>query len=141
MGGIDGLNPKVWDDPRLQDRSKREQGFEPGSYFVEHLCRSSAYETRSAVLPGDASQLIGLDNAADLAAVRQRDVKAPITIPPRYRTGNAPAGQLIEGKGRKDKRRSSSGLLVSDGLKEIQPNNVTRIRAVGRHLTTPHCRA
>jgi hypothetical protein len=63
--------------------------------------------------------LVGLDHAADLVAVWYWDVKAPITIAPRYRTGNAPTGQLIKGEWRKDKRRPPSGLLVGDWLQEI----------------------
>jgi hypothetical protein len=85
--------------------------------------------------------LIGLHNAADLLTCRERDVKAPITIPPRYRTGNAATGKLVKDQWRQDKRGPPSGLLIGDGLQEIQPNNVARIGAVGRHLTMSHCRA
>jgi len=121
--------------------SEREQGFEPGSNFVKHPRRRFAYEARSPLLPRSASQLIGLDNATDFLTLRQCDVKAPIAIPSRYRTGNAATGQLVKGARRKNKRGPPSGLLVGNGLQEIQPNNVAGIGAVGRHLTMPHCRA
>jgi hypothetical protein len=54
---------------RRHGQSKREKRFESGSYFVEHLHRSSANEARPALLPRDASQLIGLDNTANLPAL------------------------------------------------------------------------
>lgn len=116
-------------------RSKRQQRFDPGSYFVEHLCRGLAYESGSALLPGGASQLIGPDNAADLLTLRQCDVKAPVAIPPRYWTGNAATGQLVKCHWRQNKRGPPSGLFIGNGLQEIQPNHVARIGAVGRH---PH---
>jgi hypothetical protein len=43
-----------------------------------------------------------LDNAADLVAIRNWDVKAPIAIAPRDRASHAPSRQLIEGTWRED---------------------------------------
>jgi len=58
--------------------------------------------------------LIGLYNAADLVVVWYRDMKAPITIPPRYGQANAPTSELIKGERRKNKRGPPFGLLVSN---------------------------
>jgi len=85
--------------------------------------------------------LIGLYNAADLVAVWYRDVKAPITITPRDRAGDAPTRQFIKGPRGKHERRAPPGLLVGDRLQEIEPNNIACIGAVGSHFTMPRCRA
>ena len=79
--------------------------------------------------------MIGLDNAADLFILRQRDVKAPVAIPLRYWAGNAATGQLVKpASGDSTSAGPPSGLFSGNGLLEIQPNNVARIGAVGRHL-------
>ena len=110
---------------RLHDQSKREQRFEPGSYFVKHACGSLGYKPRPSLLPRGTAQLIGLYNAADLVAVWYRDMKAPITITP------PPTGQFIKGPRGKHERRAPPGLLVGDRLQEIEPNNIACIGAVG----------
>jgi len=122
------------------DQLKREQRFEPCPYFVEYAGWSLADEPRSSLLPGGAAQLICLHGAADHVALRYRDVKAPLTIAPRYRASYAAARQLIEGAWRKHERWAPSGLLIGDRLQEVEPNNISRFGAIGRHLTMPHCR-
>jgi hypothetical protein len=121
------------------DRLKREQRFEPSPHFVDYAHWSLAYEPRPSLLPRDATQLICLDDAAYQVALRYRYMKAPITIAPRYRAGNAMARQLIELVRRKHQRRAPSGLLVGDRLLEIEPNYFSGIGTIGGHLTMPHC--
>ena len=96
--------------------SEREQWPEPCPHFVENACRSLANEARSALLPQGAAHLIRSDNAADLIALRDCDVKTPIAIAPRDRASNAPTRQLMEGAWRKHYCRAWSGLLVGDRL-------------------------
>src|SRR5216683_3095828 len=97
---------------------KREQRFEPSPHFVEYAGCSLAYEPRSSLLPGGATQLICLDYAADHVTLRNRDLKAPLTIAPRDRASYTAARQLVEGALRKHERRAPSGLLVGDRLQE-----------------------
>jgi len=87
-----------------------KQRFEPSSYFVKHACRSLGYKPRPSLLPRGTAQLIGLYNAADLVAVWYRDMKAPITITPRDRAGDAPTRQFIKGPRGKHERRAPPGL-------------------------------
>src|SRR5258705_2323031 len=126
---------------RLQDHSKREQRLEPGSYFVKHPCWSLGYKPRPSLLPRGTAQLIGLYNAADVVAVWYRDMKAPITITPRDRAGDAPTRQFIKGPRGKHERRAPPGLLVGDRLQEIEPNNIACLGAVGSHFTMPRYHA
>ena len=98
FGFGDGQNALI--DPDRQAILKREQGFEPCSYFIKHASRRLTYKTRSALLPRGAAQLINLHNATDLEAVSYRHVKTPIAITSRNRAGDATTGQFI-----KDARR------------------------------------
>ena len=80
--------------------SNRKQRFELGSHFVKYASWGLVDKPRSALLPRDAAQLIGLHNAADLMFIRNGHVKTPIAISPRNRAGDATTGQFI-----KDARR------------------------------------
>lgn len=84
-------------DRNRHQPSEREQRPESGPHFIKNACRSLANQARSALLPRDTAQLIRLDNAADLVAIRDWNVKAPIAIAPRNRAGHAPIRQVIEG--------------------------------------------
>ena len=121
--------------------SNRKQRFELGSHFVKHASWGLVDKPRSALLPRNAAQLIGLHNAADLMAIRNGHVKTPIAISPRNRAGDTATGQLIKGVRRQDKCRPPSRLFIRNRLLEIEPDYIARIGTIRDHFTMPHCRA
>jgi hypothetical protein len=70
-----------------------------GSHFAKHASWGLADKPRSAPLPRDAAQLIGLHNAADLMVIRNGHMKTPIAISPHNRAGDKANGQLSKACG------------------------------------------